>query len=44
MSRQVVFRLIARNEYDEAVGWYESERSGLGLEFKSAVDDMLRVR
>lgn len=41
MSRPVVFRRSARREYDEAVDWYKSERAGLGLEFKSAVDDML---
>ena len=41
MSRQVVFRLIARNEFDEAVAWYEGERVGLGLEFKEAVATVL---
>jgi plasmid stabilization system protein ParE len=41
MSREVVFRHIARIEYDEAVTWYEGERAGLGLEFKSAVDEKL---
>ncbi|HVT91565.1 MAG TPA: type II toxin-antitoxin system RelE/ParE family toxin [Bryobacteraceae bacterium] len=41
MTRAVVFRPIARSEYDEAVAWYESERAGLGLEFKDAVDGVL---
>ena len=41
MTRPVVFRLIARTEYDEAVAWYEGERAGLGLEFKDAVDEVL---
>lgn len=41
MTRTVVFRPIARSEYDEAVAWYENERSGLGLEFKDAVDEVL---
>ncbi len=41
MSRTVVFRRIARSEYDEAVAWYEGERSGLGLDFKDAVDEVL---
>ncbi len=41
MNRKVVFRRIARNEYDEAVAWYEGERAGLGLEFKDAVDAAL---
>ena len=43
MKRAVVFRLVARNEYDEAVAWYEAERAGLGLEFKSAVDEALTL-
>ena len=41
MSRETVFRKVARLEFDEAVAWYESERQGLGLEFKSAVDALL---
>lgn len=43
MSRVIVFRRIARSEYDEAVAWYEGERAGLGLEFKSAIDAVLAV-
>jgi plasmid stabilization system protein ParE len=39
--REVVFRQIARSEFEEAVAWYEAERVGLGLEFKSAIDAML---
>jgi toxin ParE1/3/4 len=41
MSREIVFRPVARIEYDEAVAWYESECSGLGLEFKAVIDEML---
>jgi plasmid stabilization system protein ParE len=41
MSREVVFRPVARVEYDAAVAWYESEYSGLGLEFKAVTDEML---
>lgn len=41
MSREVVFRRIARAEFDEAVAWYEGERAGLGLEFKAAVEERL---
>ena len=43
MSREVVFRRVARSEFDEAVAWYEGERIGLGLEFKAAVDQTLVV-
>jgi toxin ParE1/3/4 len=41
MSRAVVFRLVARNEYDDAVAWYETQRVGLGLEFSAAIADVL---
>jgi plasmid stabilization system protein ParE len=41
MIRQVVFRQVARQEFDEAVAWYEAERAGLGLEFKLAVDEKI---
>ncbi|HWZ95101.1 MAG TPA: type II toxin-antitoxin system RelE/ParE family toxin [Opitutaceae bacterium] len=41
MNREVVFRPVTRSEYDEAVSWYESECSGLGLEFKAVVDEIL---
>ena len=29
MNREVVFRRVARNEYDEAEAWYEGEQAGL---------------
>jgi plasmid stabilization system protein ParE len=41
MSLPVIFRSIARLELDEAVGWYERRKSGLGIELKEAVDLML---
>jgi plasmid stabilization system protein ParE len=41
MTRPVAFRRIARQEFDEAVAWYETELAGLGLEFKVAVDKKL---
>ena len=43
MNREVVFRRVARSEYDEAEAWYEGEQAGLGLEFKSAVDGLLAL-
>lgn len=43
MIRPVVFRSVARNEYDDAVAWYEGERAGLGLEFQAAVDGALAL-
>jgi ParE-like toxin of type II ParDE toxin-antitoxin system len=41
MTQPVVFRFVARCEYDEAVTGYQGERAGLGLEFKDAVDEVL---
>jgi hypothetical protein len=29
MNREVVFRRVARSEYDEAEAWYEGEQAGL---------------
>lgn len=43
MSREIVFRPVARLEFDEAVAWYEGERPGLGMEFKAAADHTLIV-
>ena len=43
MSRPVVFRVYARNEYDEAVARYESERPGLGWEFSWQVEALLEL-
>lgn len=43
MSRPIVFRRIALSEFDEAVAWYEGERAGLGLEFKSEIDATLAL-
>ena len=37
MSLPVIFKPAARLEFDEAVAWYESERLGLGREFKLEV-------
>jgi plasmid stabilization system protein ParE len=37
MSRLIIFRPIARLELDEAMGWYERRKPGLGLELKESV-------
>ena len=37
MSLPVIFQPGARLEFEEAVSWYESERPGLGWEFKLEV-------
>ncbi len=41
MSLRIVFRPIARSELDEAIGWYERQKRGLGAEFRESVSKML---
>ena len=41
MSLPIRFRPIAQLELDEAVGWYEKRKRGLGMELKEAVNQML---
>jgi toxin ParE1/3/4 len=43
--KPVLFHDQARAELDEATGWYERQRPGLGAEFRAAVEDAVaRVR
>ena len=37
MSLPLIFKSLARFEFDEAVAWYEEERPGLGREFTREV-------
>jgi len=37
MSKPVVLRRVAREEFDEAADWYEARQPGLGLRFVAAV-------
>ena len=41
MSLSVVFRRIAKREFDDAISWYEDRREGLGREFSVAVEQHL---
>jgi plasmid stabilization system protein ParE len=41
MTLRPFFRRTARLEYDEAAGWYENQRSGLGIEFVSEIERAL---
>ncbi|HQT71951.1 MAG TPA: type II toxin-antitoxin system RelE/ParE family toxin [Thiobacillus sp.] len=43
MSRSLVFRKQARQEFDAASDWYERERPGLGQAFLSEVDRVLQI-
>jgi len=33
MTRKIRLRRVARTEVDEAAGWYDEQRDGLGAEF-----------
>jgi plasmid stabilization system protein ParE len=41
MSLPVVLRRAARAEFDDAIDWYENQRSGLGVVFADRVQDVL---
>ena len=41
MSLQVVFRIAARLEFEEAVNWYDEQRKGLGEEFLHEIDELV---
>lgn len=41
MSLSVVFRRIAKREFDDAISWYQDRREGLGREFSVAVEQQL---
>ena len=41
MSFSVVFRRLAKREFDDAISWYEDRREGLGRDFSVAVERLL---
>jgi len=41
MALTVVFRQIARQEFNEAIEWYDSDRPGVGAEFATEVESFL---
>jgi plasmid stabilization system protein ParE len=41
MNLPVVFRPIAKQEMDESIEWYETQRAGLGAEFAQEVQTIL---
>ena len=43
MNLEIRLRSVAQVEFDEAADWYEAQRSGLGLRFVSAVQQVLAV-
>ncbi len=42
MTQPVIFRQQARLEFDEAADWYEQERAGLGPQFLSEIEGLLK--
>ena len=41
MSLPVVFRPVARQEMDDAIAWYESERPGVGIEVAAEIGSLI---
>jgi plasmid stabilization system protein ParE len=41
MSLRVVFRRAARDEFEDAAAWYESQRHGLGDQFFSEIGESI---
>lgn len=41
MSLPIVFRRVARVEFDDAANWYEQRRAGLGAAFTTAVEEVM---
>jgi toxin ParE1/3/4 len=41
MSLTVILRRKARDEFEEAIDWYDRQRAGLGTEFAERVQDVL---
>jgi len=39
MKRGIALRRVAENEFDNSLAWYESQRKGLGLEFRAAIEE-----
>jgi plasmid stabilization system protein ParE len=42
MSRALVLRRIAAEEFDDSIAWYDRQRAGLGREFRATIEDHLR--
>jgi plasmid stabilization system protein ParE len=42
MKRAVVLHGIAECEFDDAIGWYEAQRKGLGGEFRAVIMQQFR--
>ncbi len=38
MIRGLVLRRVAEREFDDSIAWYESQRKGLGQEFRAVIE------
>jgi plasmid stabilization system protein ParE len=38
MRRGFVLRRVAEQEFDDSIAWYESQREGLGQEFRATIE------
>jgi len=38
MKRGFVLRRVAEKEFDDSIAWYESQRAGLGHEFRGVIE------
>ena len=41
MKRTIIFRPVARAEYDHEIAYYDGQQAGLGKEFCSTIDECL---
>jgi plasmid stabilization system protein ParE len=39
MRRDIVLRRVAEKEFDDSIAFYESQREGLGREFRATVEE-----
>ena len=39
MKRGFVLRRVAEKEFDDSIAWYESQREGLGQEFRATIEE-----
>ena len=39
----IVFRRLAKREFDDAISWYEGRREGLGHDFSVAIERQLEL-
>jgi toxin ParE1/3/4 len=42
MKRAFALRRVAEQEFDDSIAYYESEREGLGQEFRAAIEQLFQ--